>query len=61
MREEVKKLKVYYDNHLLPLIALSMGISEYPTNGDGVDELLRLADEALYKAKQGGRDRVIVA
>jgi diguanylate cyclase (GGDEF)-like protein/PAS domain S-box-containing protein len=61
MREEVKKLKVHYDNQLLPHIALSMGISEYPANGNGVDELLRLADEALYKAKQEGRDRVIIA
>jgi diguanylate cyclase (GGDEF)-like protein/PAS domain S-box-containing protein len=61
MRQEVKKLQVYYDDQLLPHIALSMGISEYPTNGDDVDELLRLADEALYKAKQGGRDRVIIA
>jgi len=61
MREDVKKLKVHYDNQLLPHIALSIGISEYPANGEDVDDLLRLADEALYKAKQEGRDRVVVA
>jgi diguanylate cyclase (GGDEF)-like protein/PAS domain S-box-containing protein len=37
---------------------LSAGISAFPNNGADVDTLLRLADEALYRAKANGRDRV---
>jgi diguanylate cyclase (GGDEF)-like protein/PAS domain S-box-containing protein len=61
MRSEVKNIKAFIGSHRLPPIALSMGISEYPTNGENVDDLLRIADDAMYKAKQEGRDRVVVA
>ena len=37
---------------------LSAGISAFPNNGADVDTLLRLADEALYRAKENGRNRV---
>ncbi len=39
-------------------ISASMGVAIYPdTNADG-SGLLRYADQAMYKAKQGGRNRV---
>jgi diguanylate cyclase (GGDEF)-like protein len=38
---------------------MSMGIAAYPEKGARVEELLRVADTALYKAKQEGRDRVV--
>lgn len=37
---------------------LSAGISAFPNNGADVDTLLRLADDALYRAKENGRNRV---
>lgn len=38
---------------------ISMGISFFPRHGTTVSELLRKADIALYKAKEGGRDNFV--
>jgi diguanylate cyclase (GGDEF)-like protein len=42
-------------------ITLSIGIAEFPNNGQTADEVISSADEALYAAKRGGRNRVIRA
>jgi diguanylate cyclase (GGDEF)-like protein len=42
-------------------ITLSVGIAEFPANGETADEVISSADEALYAAKRGGRNRVIRA
>lgn len=43
-------------------ITISMGIALYVTScPDDIDSLLRAADEALYKAKEQGRNRVIIS
>lgn len=39
---------------------LSLGVAAYPDHGAQADELLRLADTALYAAKAAGRNRVCV-
>lgn len=39
-------------------VRVCIGVSVYPDDATTASELARLADEALYKAKQGGRDRV---
>src|SRR5690606_40327204 len=35
-----------------------IGISLYPADGPGPDQLLKCADLALYRAKERGRDRI---
>ncbi len=42
-------------------VTLSAGGAVYPDNGKTSAELLRAADEALYRAKAEGRDRVTMA
>ena len=39
-------------------ITASVGISNYPVNALTKEDLIRVADQALYVAKNGGRDRV---
>jgi diguanylate cyclase (GGDEF)-like protein len=43
-----------------PVFTSSYGVAD-STMGNGFEDLLRLADEALYRAKEAGRDRVCVA
>ncbi|MES2830640.1 MAG: diguanylate cyclase [Pseudomonadota bacterium] len=42
-------------------ISASIGVAIYPESGDTVVELLRVADEAMYQAKQRGKKNYIVA
>lgn len=42
-------------------VTLSIGISVYPGHGMSADELVKRADLALYKAKQGGRNQIRIA
>jgi diguanylate cyclase (GGDEF)-like protein len=39
---------------------ISAGVAIFPIHGETSDALLRAADQALYSAKAGGRDRVAV-
>jgi diguanylate cyclase (GGDEF)-like protein len=39
-------------------VSVSAGVATYPTHGTGRDELIRLADSALYWAKKDGKNRV---
>ena len=59
LREDVKKMELVFQGQTLNSITMSFGVANYPDNGTKMDELLRVADTALYKAKQEGRDRVV--
>jgi diguanylate cyclase (GGDEF)-like protein len=39
-------------------VTVSAGVATYPTQGAGREELIRLADSALYWAKEDGKNRV---
>ncbi|MGH7336032.1 MAG: diguanylate cyclase [Myxococcota bacterium] len=45
----------------LGCVSLSLGVAECPRDGRSAQELIRRADEALYRAKTGGRNRVELA
>ena len=59
--QEAKKLRVQDAGESLDGITLSLGVAIYPEHGRNLDSVMRAADAALYRAKQEGRDRVIVA
>ncbi len=42
-------------------LTLSVGVAQFPEDGDGAEELLASADAALYQAKREGRNRVLRA
>ena len=60
-RQEAKKLRVQDNGQLLEGITLSLGVTVYPEHGRTKEAVMRAADAALYRAKQEGRDRVVVA
>jgi len=40
-------------------VTISMGIACYPENGQTREALLRAADQALYAAKEAGRNHIL--
>jgi len=57
----LKKLQqIHYGEQALDKITLSVGIASMPEHGTTESELLRAADEAMYAAKQAGRDRIVI-
>ncbi len=42
-------------------VTISIGVAAFPAHADSGDELINSADEALYEAKRGGRNRVCIS
>jgi diguanylate cyclase (GGDEF)-like protein len=61
LREAVKRLRLSLRDQPLSQVSLSLGVAMYPASGQTAESLIRIADEALYRAKREGRDRVVVA
>lgn len=60
-RASVQAIRLFHRGTALPALSISLGLAFYPENGVTADELLRAADLALYRAKDRGRDRVVIA
>ncbi|WP_404375044.1 diguanylate cyclase [Vreelandella aquamarina] len=57
---ELRVKPLSYHQKPLGFITLSCGVATYPNHTKDPNKLLKLADEALYKAKNSGRDRCMV-
>ena len=40
-------------------VTLSVGIAEFPGDTSDMDELMKMADEALYRAKNTGKNKIV--
>jgi len=60
MRVEIERRGFHVAGRRIPL-TVSGGVATYPLDGEDWDALLTAADNALYDAKQGGRNRIVAA
>ncbi|HUE98647.1 MAG TPA: diguanylate cyclase [Anaerolineales bacterium] len=58
LRQSLNSLHVPYESYNLT-VTISMGIACYPENGRTRETLLRAADQAMYAAKEAGRDHIL--
>ncbi|MBU6416042.1 MAG: diguanylate cyclase [Xanthomonadaceae bacterium] len=58
IRKATAELVVRYRAGTLPPATVSIGVATYPEHGATPEALLRMADQALYRAKQLGRNVV---
>ena len=61
IREGARHLNVECGEQPVGEITLSLGVASYPLHGLQSEAVIKAADVALYRAKEQGRDRVIVA
>ena len=61
LRSRAREMEVRHLDSVLGPVSISLGVGLYPDHGRTRDSLLAAADAALYRAKEGGRDRVVVA
>lgn len=61
LRESIEKHEFAYRGKSLLGVTVSAGIAELPSSGDTPALLMKAADAALYRAKDAGRNRVVLA
>lgn len=61
LRTKTKDLTILHQGRSMGMITISVGVAVFPLNGKSPKELMAAADAALYEAKRGGRDQVVVA
>ena len=61
MLRAVRRLRPTWQGRPLGKVTVSIGAAAFPLHGRSPAELVRAADEAMYRAKQAGRDRAMPA
>lgn len=59
LRQAVEALRVEHAGAILSM-TISAGFAAYPLHGERVDQVLDSADQALYQAKNNGRNQCVV-
>lgn len=61
LRKAIHALQVTHNGQDLGSRSCSIGIAVYPTHGSDSTGLIKAADQALYQAKESGRNCVVIA
>ena len=61
LRRGVNGLEIEHEGQRVGPVTVSVGIGIFPDHGASGQEALRVADAALYRAKQSGRNCVVIA
>lgn len=61
LRKLTEKLTSLLPGRSIEKVTISLGAAAYPIHGASWQEVIQAADKALYRAKQGGRNRVEAA
>ena len=61
VRAKIETMVVRYVDGNLPRVTISIGVASFPQSADNFQGAMKAADEALYSAKDGGRNRVQAA
>jgi len=61
LRSDLTRMVVREDGQSIQAVTVSMGLAHFPVHGRNSQTLLHVADQALYRAKKTGRDRIVVA
>lgn len=60
LRSEIGSLRLTYGGEPLGMITVSVGVVCSRDGKESAEELVRTADHAMYEAKQGGRNQVVL-
>jgi diguanylate cyclase (GGDEF)-like protein/PAS domain S-box-containing protein len=61
LRQMVQETRMVIDDSNEVFVTISAGVAAFPTHGTTPGDLFRVADQAMYRAKQEGRNRVCIA
>lgn len=61
IREAIARFNARYRGRQLAGVTASFGVAVFPHHAAEPESLLRAADQALYQAKEAGRNRVVMS
>jgi len=61
LRKSVEVLALSYNNQALGQVTVRMGVAAYPKHGETGETVLKVADDASYRARAIGKNCVVVA